>query len=223
MAVAVDRERAQAFERDGFLSGIRVCSDAKADEIRRQFDALEAVEGRERCQIGLLDRHLDQRFVWGLATHPAIVEWVAAVLGPDVMLLATHFFCQAAHPRAANGDRAGGDRDGTRLAVTIAVGSLGRPRGRLGIATLGLGPPTVFPFNQPDAVHLPVCLCQWTPLYWEVLSRIDGTRRFRGILSAWLASICGTGRASGEPSRSEADGAALGVGTTGKLDGDPER
>jgi ectoine hydroxylase-related dioxygenase (phytanoyl-CoA dioxygenase family) len=106
MAVAVNLERAQAFERDGFLSGVRVCNDAKADEIRRQFDALEAVEGRERCQIGLLDRHVDQRFVWELATHPAIVACVSAVLGPDVMLLATHFFCKYPEPGDVREDRA---------------------------------------------------------------------------------------------------------------------
>jgi ectoine hydroxylase-related dioxygenase (phytanoyl-CoA dioxygenase family) len=82
------------FESEGYLCGLRVLDLAAADEIRNQFDALEAVEGRERCQIGLLDRHFDQRFVWELATHPAILGCVEAVLGPDLMLLATHFFCK---------------------------------------------------------------------------------------------------------------------------------
>src|SRR6266852_1833375 len=85
---------AVSFEADGYVSGLRVLDGAGADEVRRQFDALEAAEGRERCQIGLLDRHFDQRFVWELATHPAVLEGVAAVLGPDIMLLATHFFCK---------------------------------------------------------------------------------------------------------------------------------
>jgi non-heme Fe2+,alpha-ketoglutarate-dependent halogenase len=118
MAVAVDRERAQAFERDGFLSGVRVCSEAKADEIRREFDALEAVEGRERCQIGLLDRHVDQRFVWELATHPAIVACVSAVLGPDVMLLATHFFCKYPEPGNVPGSRPADPRRRRRRGAT---------------------------------------------------------------------------------------------------------
>src|SRR5438034_6310695 len=85
---------AKAFAENGCVSGLRVLDSAAADEVRRQFDALEAAEGRERCQIGLLDRHFEQRFVWELATLPAILDCVAAVLGPDLMLLATHFFCK---------------------------------------------------------------------------------------------------------------------------------
>jgi hypothetical protein len=84
----------RAFEADGFAGPIRILGAGETDAVRRQFDALEAAEGREKCQIGLLDRHFDQRFVWELATHPAILDSVEAVLGPDLMLLATHFFCK---------------------------------------------------------------------------------------------------------------------------------
>jgi non-heme Fe2+,alpha-ketoglutarate-dependent halogenase len=94
MAIIAPRALACAFEADGFVSGIRVCDAAAVTHVRAQFDALEAAEGRERCQIGLIDRHVDQRFVWELATHPRVLDCVEAVLGPDVMLLATHFFCK---------------------------------------------------------------------------------------------------------------------------------
>lgn len=84
-----------AFAREGFLAPLRVVHDAAGvGAVRARFDALEAVEGRERCQIGLVDRHFDQRFVWELATCPAVLDAVEAVLGPDVLLLATHFFCK---------------------------------------------------------------------------------------------------------------------------------
>ncbi|MCC2670587.1 MAG: hypothetical protein K0Q72_3058, partial [Armatimonadetes bacterium] len=46
---------AAAFARDGYVSGIRVADEAQAVWTRAEFDALEAVEGREKCQIGLLD------------------------------------------------------------------------------------------------------------------------------------------------------------------------
>lgn len=97
---------AAEFERQGFASGIPILDAAEVDAIRRQFDALEAVEGREKCQIGLLDRHFDQRFVWELATHPRILDAVAAVMGPDILLLATHFFCKYPEPRAATAEQA---------------------------------------------------------------------------------------------------------------------
>lgn len=89
---------AGVFARDGFVSGIRVCDEAEAARVRAAYDALEAVEGREKCQIGLLDRHLDQQFVWDLATSPAVLDVVEAAIGPDIILLATHFFCKYPEP-----------------------------------------------------------------------------------------------------------------------------
>src|SRR5437868_6081910 len=107
--------RTRAFEANGYVTGIRVLDSHVADAVRRQFDALEATEGRERCQIGLLDRHFDQRFVWELATHLAVLDSVEAVLGPDIMLLATHFFCK--YP-AADGRRQA--EDGSDQPATTA-------------------------------------------------------------------------------------------------------
>lgn len=85
---------AAKFERDGYVNGVRVHDREGASRVRAEFDALEQAEGREKCQIGLVDRHFDQRFVWDLATHPAILDAVEAIMGPDILLLATHFFCK---------------------------------------------------------------------------------------------------------------------------------
>jgi ectoine hydroxylase-related dioxygenase (phytanoyl-CoA dioxygenase family) len=92
---------ASAFEAQGFVTGIPIFEASEAERVRRQFDALEAQEGRERSQVGLLDRHFDHRFVWEVATHPRILDAVEAVVGPDLMLLATHFFCKFPEPREA--------------------------------------------------------------------------------------------------------------------------
>jgi len=92
---------AAEFERDGFLCGLRVLDVAGVARVRREFDALEAREGREKSEIGLLDRHFDQQFVWELATNAAILDAVEAVVGPDILLLATHFFCKYPAPSEA--------------------------------------------------------------------------------------------------------------------------
>lgn len=95
----MDRVRmAEQWERDGFLAPIRVLDSADAARVRHEFDALEALEGREKCQIGLLDRHFDRQFVWQITTHPAVLDAVEAVMGPDILLLATHFFCKYPEP-----------------------------------------------------------------------------------------------------------------------------
>ena len=96
MATITDR-RAE-WEQHGFIPRIRIHDEAQTDRIRQEFDALERIEGPEKCQIGLMGRHEDQRFVWELATSPAILDAVEEVMGPDIMLLATHFFCK--YPRA---------------------------------------------------------------------------------------------------------------------------
>jgi ectoine hydroxylase-related dioxygenase (phytanoyl-CoA dioxygenase family) len=83
-----------AYKRDGFLSGIRVVDEAEADDVRRQFDALEGDVGRERAQIGLVDRHFDQAFIWDLATRPCVLDVVESLIGPNILLLATHVFCK---------------------------------------------------------------------------------------------------------------------------------
>jgi non-haem Fe2+, alpha-ketoglutarate-dependent halogenase len=93
---------AATFERDGFIAPVRVRDGIGAETVRREFDALEAAEGREKCQIGLLDRHFDQRFVWEVAVSPEVLDAVEAAIGPDIMLLATHFFCKYPAPETSS-------------------------------------------------------------------------------------------------------------------------
>jgi ectoine hydroxylase-related dioxygenase (phytanoyl-CoA dioxygenase family) len=87
-------QQVEAYKRDGFVTGIPTEDEAEANRYRTLFDELEANEGREKCQIGLLDRHTDQEFIWELATHPKILDYIEDLIGPDILLLATHFFCK---------------------------------------------------------------------------------------------------------------------------------
>lgn len=84
----------QAYAKEGYLTGITISDEAEAARYRAQFNALEAQEGREKCRIGLLDRHFDQDFIMELATHPLILEVIESLIGPDILLMATHFFCK---------------------------------------------------------------------------------------------------------------------------------
>lgn len=84
----------QFFEQNGYLSGIRVMDDNAATEIRTIFDQLESREGREKCQKGLYDSHLTEQFVWDLATNPDILDAIQSVIGTNILLMATHFFCK---------------------------------------------------------------------------------------------------------------------------------
>ena len=62
--------------------------------IRDRFDALEARLGRETCQIGLVNSHFEERFVWDMATDPGLLDQMQELMGEDLMVFGTHFFCK---------------------------------------------------------------------------------------------------------------------------------
>lgn len=88
---------------DGFLAPVRVLSPAEAATARRHFNRLEAEVGIARAEGHLADRHFDQRFVWDLATSPRVLDAVESLIGADLLLLATRFFCKYA--TAVRGER----------------------------------------------------------------------------------------------------------------------
>jgi non-heme Fe2+,alpha-ketoglutarate-dependent halogenase len=92
--MSLSQQQVQTYRATGFVAGIRVADTAEASRYRALFDALEAREGRDKAQIGLLDRHFDQPFLWELAAHPRILDCIEALIGPNILLLATHFFCK---------------------------------------------------------------------------------------------------------------------------------
>lgn len=90
----LNEQQIESYQRDGFLSGIPIASQAEVERYRERFDELETIEGRENSQNKLFDRHFDHEFIWDIATHPKILDSVEALLGPNVLLLSTHFFCK---------------------------------------------------------------------------------------------------------------------------------
>ena len=84
----------EAYERDGILPCVEVFTTSEIEGFRAQFDELEAREGKEKCQVGLQARHMDERFIWELSTDDRVLDVMQAVMGEDVLLLAAHVFCK---------------------------------------------------------------------------------------------------------------------------------
>jgi hypothetical protein len=74
------------FERDGFLSPIRVFSERKAAELRGEFEQIETSMGGALKGIARTKIYLRQPFAYQLATNPAILDAVEDLIGPDIML-----------------------------------------------------------------------------------------------------------------------------------------
>ena len=92
--MSLTKQQVKAYETEGFGSGIRVEDEAGALHYQSQFDELQAKEGREKCQLGVFNRHFGEKFIWQLATHPKILDCIQDLIGLDILLLATHAFCK---------------------------------------------------------------------------------------------------------------------------------
>ena len=97
---ALTLEQREQYRREGYLTGIRAASDEEAARYRAGFDRIEAAKGREKCRIGILDRHFTEKFIWEMAAHPRILDCVEDLIGPDIVLMATHAFCKYGDPNA---------------------------------------------------------------------------------------------------------------------------
>ncbi len=85
---------AEEYAERGLVSPIDIFSSDEIAIYRAKFDELENKLGKEKCQIGLIDWHLKEQFVWDLATAPKLIETMRNLIGEDILLLATHFFCK---------------------------------------------------------------------------------------------------------------------------------
>src|SRR5215471_6877162 len=87
-----------AFNRDGYLSGIRIFSEDEIAERRRQFDAILAgVLAAGGSSYSISTAHLKYAVVYDLLTHPRIVARVKDLLGEDVIGWGSHYFCKLPH------------------------------------------------------------------------------------------------------------------------------
>ena len=88
-------EQVAAFNRDGYLKGIRIFSPEEMAGIRAFFDELLArtlAAGGDSYSISTA--HLRYGRVYDLLTHPRIVACVKDLLGENVIAWGSHFFCK---------------------------------------------------------------------------------------------------------------------------------
>ena len=88
-------EQIAAFNRDGYLKGIRIFGEQEMAGIRGYFDRLldrTLAAGGDSYSISTA--HLRYGRVYDLLTHPRIVACVADLLGENVIAWGSHFFCK---------------------------------------------------------------------------------------------------------------------------------
>ena len=87
-----------AYNRDGYIKGLRIFSSAEMIEQRRYFDELLArVLAAGKDSYSISTAHLTYGRVYDLLTHPRIVAHVRDILGDNVVGWGSHYFCKMPH------------------------------------------------------------------------------------------------------------------------------
>ncbi len=85
----------EKFNRDGFVSGIRLFSEAEMAEHRRYFDGVLArVLASGQDNYSIKSAHLLYGKVYDLLTNQRVVAYVKDLLGEDVIGWGSHYFCK---------------------------------------------------------------------------------------------------------------------------------
>ncbi len=83
MSSGLNEEQVATYHRDGFVSPVRVMTEADAALLRGEMEAVEARRGR----LHYLDKpHMLLPFVDRLVRHSAILDHVQSLIGPDILL-----------------------------------------------------------------------------------------------------------------------------------------
>ncbi len=92
------RGQIDEYNRDGFVKGIRIFSEAEMAGQRRYFDELLAqVMAAGGDSYSISTAHLKYGKVYDLLTHPRIVACVKDILGDNVIGWGSHYFCKMPH------------------------------------------------------------------------------------------------------------------------------
>ena len=88
---ALSKEEVIFFEENGYLGPYATFTPEEMVEITRGVNEVLADKSPWASHNGQ-SRHLDKKVIWDLCSHPAIVERMASVSGPDLVLWRSNFF-----------------------------------------------------------------------------------------------------------------------------------
>lgn len=77
---------------NGYLGPFTAVSEADMAEIRDHIDNDVLQRDGPNPRTRVQSRHMDSQIIYDLSTHPAIIERMASIMGPDLIMWATNFF-----------------------------------------------------------------------------------------------------------------------------------
>jgi hypothetical protein len=97
MTTTASPEQVEQYERDGILFPMSVLSQDEVSRFRSAFEDLESRLGGRPQHRQLIQPHLCYRWAYDLATHPAILDVVEAIIGPDILVHSASVFPKYPH------------------------------------------------------------------------------------------------------------------------------
>ncbi|NEP01589.1 MAG: hypothetical protein F6K58_23615 [Symploca sp. SIO2E9] len=91
MSISLTPAEAAQYRDQGYCGPFKLCSPEEMSEIKAAIRA-KVLSKSGPMGIPRLDRHADSRLVYDLCSHPNIVERIASILGPDLVLWFSEFF-----------------------------------------------------------------------------------------------------------------------------------
>jgi ectoine hydroxylase-related dioxygenase (phytanoyl-CoA dioxygenase family) len=82
------------FHEEGYLGPFALCTPQEMAEIRARIEREVLTTDGPSARTRLQARHLDHRLVYDLCTHPAILDRMESLFGPDLILWASYFFAK---------------------------------------------------------------------------------------------------------------------------------
>lgn len=93
----ITRQQVEQYSQDGVLFPLPALSPEETASFRLAFGTLEARLGDRPRHRQLIQPHLCYRWAYDLATHPAILDVVEAIIGPDILVHSTSLFPKYPH------------------------------------------------------------------------------------------------------------------------------
>ncbi|MGB0505902.1 MAG: phytanoyl-CoA dioxygenase family protein [Pikeienuella sp.] len=96
MPKILTEDQIAAYHRDGFLSPVTVMTEEEAADFRARFEAAEAKWPEATQGVHRNNAHLNLTVLDELTHHPAILDAVEDLLGPDLLICGTVLFIKEA-------------------------------------------------------------------------------------------------------------------------------
>ena len=93
-AFALGGAEVAQFHREGYLGPYALCTPEEMAALRRRIEEEVLTTDGPNPKNRLQCRHMDRRLVYDIVTRPAILDRMAGLYGPDLVLWATYFFAK---------------------------------------------------------------------------------------------------------------------------------